>query len=169
MRNTCKLDWKFVQRTNKVDVLDLTIIIDSSNRIYTRSYQKPINIYLYIPPHSAHPPSFTKSLIYSLLLTYFKQHSRHTDFLRMANLLFQKFSNKGYTHNKLSPYFIAAVEKIENNENDPFLKISTPILPTDNRIFFHTPYHPHDISRKEIRNTYKATCESDSSPNGNFQ
>ena len=171
MKNACKLDWTYVQRTKKVDFLDLSIFIDSSNHIHTKTYQKPMNLYLYIPPHSAHPPGLTKSLIYSLLLTYYKQNSIYTDFLHMANLLFQRFANKGHTHDALSTYFIAAIEKIEQTENDPFLQTPPPAQTSDpdNRIFFHLPFHPHDISRKEIRDVYESTCESDTSSNGNFK
>ena len=38
----------------------------------------------------------------------------------------------------------------------------------ENRLFLHIPYHPRDISRKEIRNIYDSTCQSDSG-NGSFK
>ena len=122
MKSACKLDWTVVQRTTKVDFLDLSIYIDSSNHIQTKTYQKPMNLYLYIPPHSAHPPGLTKSLIYSLLLTYYKQNSQYNEFLHMVNLLFQRFSNKGHTHDKLSTYFIAAIEKSKTTKMTPSSK-----------------------------------------------
>ena len=41
-------------------------------------------------------------------------------------------------------------------------------LPMDMEIFYKTPYHPCDISRLEIRNTYKETYEeqTESEPHG---
>ena len=31
----------------------------------------------------------------------------------------------------------------------------------NNRLFFHIPFHPKDVSRQQIRNIYEGTCESD--------
>ena len=38
--------------------------IYQSNRITTNLFEKQLNIYLYIPPHLAHPPRFINGIIY---------------------------------------------------------------------------------------------------------
>ena len=160
MNNTCKLDWTFVERTNSVNFLDLTISIDPLGNISTKTFQKSMNLFLYIPPHSAHPPGLMKSLVFGLLLTYYKQNTHPTDFLNISLLLFQRLINRGHNHDVLTDLFTSAIEKIENKEKDPFKENLATSPPTDNRIFFHTPFHPKDISRQQIRNIYESTCKS---------
>ena len=62
------LKWDFTMPATSVDFLDLTIWIENG-KILTETYQKPNRPYLYIPPHSAHPPGCIKGTIYSLIKT----------------------------------------------------------------------------------------------------
>ena len=43
--------------------MDLTIKIKDLDQIDTRTYQKPMNLYLYIPEASAHPRNVMKGMI----------------------------------------------------------------------------------------------------------
>ena len=65
MNNYPGLTWEFNTPTNKADFMDLTISITNGN-ISTSLFEKPLNLHLYIPPHSAHPPG--------LLPRYCPQH-----------------------------------------------------------------------------------------------
>jgi hypothetical protein len=47
--------------SNKTIFLDLNIELQDS-KISTSTYQKSLNLYLYIPPRSGHPPSCLKGL-----------------------------------------------------------------------------------------------------------
>ncbi|KAL7523454.1 hypothetical protein ACHAWF_000528 [Thalassiosira exigua] len=49
------LEWNIDEPSKQVDFLDLTLCIDC-DRILTKTYQKPINLYRYITPTSAPPP-----------------------------------------------------------------------------------------------------------------
>jgi len=60
------LKWDVSEPSYSVDYLDLTIIL-KNGRITTKTYQKAMNLYLYIPPHSAHPPGMIKGMVYGLL------------------------------------------------------------------------------------------------------
>ena len=168
MNNACKLNWTFVERCKQVDFLDLTIWLDPSGNISTRTFQKPMNLFLYITPDSAHPPGLIKSLVFGLLLTYYKHNTNSSDFLCMTSLLFQRLLNRSHQHNNLSDIFMSAITKIENNTQDIWKKTGTKSTEQENRLFFHIPFHPRDISRKEIRNIYNNTCQSDSG-NGSFK
>ena len=66
------LEWEFEERSLSVDFLDLTISIEG-NRITTRTFQKPMNLYQYLPPTSAHPPWMMRGIIYSLMKKYRRQ------------------------------------------------------------------------------------------------
>jgi hypothetical protein len=51
-----RLKWICNERVTSVTFLDLTITIDATSKtIYTKTYQKPKNLHLYIPAASAHP------------------------------------------------------------------------------------------------------------------
>jgi len=57
------LKWVVQNPTKRIQFLDLDLSLDNS-RITMETYQKPMNLYLYIPPLSAHPPSCFKGLIF---------------------------------------------------------------------------------------------------------
>ena len=72
----------------KVHFLDLSIRLGDDNRIETSTYQKPMNIYQYIPQASAHPLGLGKAMIYGALRRYKLQCSRRADYLHKMCLHF---------------------------------------------------------------------------------
>lgn len=48
------LQWTFTKLCRGGNYLDITIRLDSTMSIWTNLYEKPLNLYLYLPPHSAH-------------------------------------------------------------------------------------------------------------------
>ncbi|KAL7548490.1 hypothetical protein ACHAWF_011773, partial [Thalassiosira exigua] len=54
---------KFDEPSTSVVFLDLNIRIER-NAIKTSTYQKPINLYQYIPPSSAHPPGMMRGIMF---------------------------------------------------------------------------------------------------------
>ncbi|KAL7548762.1 hypothetical protein ACHAWF_012019 [Thalassiosira exigua] len=81
------LTWEFSELSDTVNFLDLTLKI-KGDTIASKTYQKSMNLYQYIPPTSAHPPSMMKGLIYSLMRTYRAQNTKREDYLDMAEKLF---------------------------------------------------------------------------------
>ena len=67
LNNFGKLIWKVSKLSTSVDFLDLTIAIDKNRHVYTKTYEKPMNLYLYIPPASAHPPGIFRSVVFGNL------------------------------------------------------------------------------------------------------
>jgi hypothetical protein len=68
------LRWSIEEPSLSTHFLDLNINIIGSS-ITTSTYQKPLNLYLYIPPLSAHPPSCFKGLIYGEIRRYWTQNN----------------------------------------------------------------------------------------------
>ena len=58
-----ELDWVFEDRKKTVVFLDLRITIQATNTIHTDLYTKALNLYLYLPPRSAHPPGVLYGLV----------------------------------------------------------------------------------------------------------
>ena len=60
------LTWEVSELSPSVDFLDLTLSIEDG-RIVSKTYQKPMNLFLYLPPSSSHPPGCIKGTIYGLI------------------------------------------------------------------------------------------------------
>ena len=62
MQDYYRLEWIFEERSDKLNYMDMTIAI-REDWIVTSLYEKAMNLYLYIPPHSAHPPGVLTGLV----------------------------------------------------------------------------------------------------------
>lgn len=76
------LKWEADELSTSVNFLDLTISIDESYKINTKTYQKAMNLYQYIPPSSAHPKNIMKGIVYSLLRQYKLQNTLKSDYIQ---------------------------------------------------------------------------------------
>ena len=56
------LTWDVSQLSSQVHFMDLTITLQHQS-ISTTLFEKELNLYLYIPPHSAHPPGVLHGLV----------------------------------------------------------------------------------------------------------
>jgi hypothetical protein len=70
LNNWGKLEWVIEELSTTTTFLDLNISIQQS-KILTSTYQKDVNLYLYIPSSSSHPPSCFKGLLASELRRYY--------------------------------------------------------------------------------------------------
>ena len=94
-----------------MDFLELTIKIDPKGNIMTETFQKPMNLFLYITPNSAHSPGLMKGLVFGLLNTYYIQNSKIENFYKMIRLLFQRLQDRGQKAEDLQEISLEAVEK----------------------------------------------------------
>ena len=62
MQDYYGLEWIFEERSKTVNFLDMTISI-REDWIITLLYEKSMILYLYILPHSAHPPGVLTGLV----------------------------------------------------------------------------------------------------------
>ena len=159
LNNQCALTWTSTLLSTSVDFLDLTVTIAPNGYITTKTFQKKMNLFLYIPSNSAHPPGLLKNLVFGLLSTYFNQNKNTKDFLEMTRLLLRRLLNRGHKYETLEPVFQSAVKNIELKANSHFKPTPPPLLQSK-PLFLHLPYHPKDISRKRLRDIYDATCQS---------
>jgi hypothetical protein len=74
LNNWGSLKWVIKEPSHRTHFLDLNIQLDNSS-ITTETYQKSMNLYLYIPPLSAHPHSCFKGLINGELRRYWIQNN----------------------------------------------------------------------------------------------
>ena len=89
--------------------MDLTISIVDGH-LHTTLYEKPQNLYLYLPPHSSHPRGIEAGLIYGQVRCS-RRCSNKADSDTCIKRLFQQLVACGHTPERLIPIFIQA----ENN------------------------------------------------------
>jgi hypothetical protein len=131
--------------------LDLSIELTGST-INTRTHQKDLNLHLYIPPNSAHPPSCLKGLISGEMRRYWLQNNQQ-DFEKMMIKFIENLTARGHSLNNLKPILLNAAANLDNtcqrethNQNQDTL-------------YIHWEYHPLGIQRKDIREIYGKTLE----------
>ena len=139
-----------------------------------------MNPFLYIPGHSAHPPGIVKSLIHGLIQTYHRQNKTRETFNKNVNQLFKRLIARGHLHEDILPIFLQAAIKIDEKNKNKFIArynqksinalqaVKTKTI-TRKDIFFHLPYHPREISRRQIHRIYQNTCDVKDNLNENFQ
>ena len=95
INNWGKLKWTTTGHVQHLNMLDLTIRINPDNKLEFTSYKKEMNLHLYLPPISAHPPDTLQSLIFGLMRSYYIQNSRRADFINTTQLPFTNLLKRG--------------------------------------------------------------------------
>jgi hypothetical protein len=142
------LVWEHSARCTKLDFMDLTLTI-KNQRIHTTLYEKSLNLYLYIPPHSAHPPGVLSGLVMGMVYRIYTLCTDTVDIHLKVRQFYKRLLARGYKPDILRPLFrkAAANAVAPRTENDP--------AHDNNRIFFHLQYHPNDPPSSEIQKAWK--------------
>jgi hypothetical protein len=103
-----QLTWVLSPHQSVVNFLDLTLSINPDDgSIRARLFEKYLNLYLYLPPHSAHSPGILRGFVVGMLYHIYSLTSdpfdRHTDIRN----LFSRLRNRGYCRDALLPVFEA--------------------------------------------------------------
>ena len=115
------LTWDIEDPTTTVDFLDLTIRIEN-NKITTKTYQKELNLYQYIPPRSCHPPGMMEGIVYSLMRTYRRHNTKTSDYYDMATKLFHRHVARGWDKAVMKEYILKADHKLNSfSGNGPYM------------------------------------------------
>jgi hypothetical protein len=154
------LDWIVEPLSNKVDFLDLTIEINKDQRISTKTYEKPMNLHLYIPPASAHPPGVLKSIVFGNLQRYRWHNTSNDDYVAQVRRFSQRLIARGHSPETVRQYCMEAASSIDSIERAG-RKTRDTADPSDT-LFFHWEYHPRGISRQLIRREYNERCAATS-------
>jgi hypothetical protein len=144
------LSWTFTNLTKQVDFLDVTCSFTSIGKISTQLFEKALNLYLYLPPHSAHPPGCLKGLIIGTFRRINRLTSDPKIRLSQFRSLYKRLRARGYTPDILQPLFETALTN--STARPPTLSGDRP-----NPIFLHIPFHPLDppssVPQKVFRET----------------
>jgi hypothetical protein len=160
------LTWEFEEPSQSVAFLDLFITIEQ-NKITTKTYQKVMNLYQYIPPMSAHPPNMIRGIIYSLMRNYYRQNTREKDYHDMAVKLYERHVARGWDKRLMKSLILAASERIRTlpplptvqQHPPPTTEINLNNKKEPDTIYLHWEYHPNDLLQNKIRSIYNSTLQ----------
>ena len=157
------LKWIFSPKSTQVDFLDITISIQN-NEIRTTLFEKSLNLYLYIPPHSAHPPGVLTGLVIGNCHRIHTLCTQPEDKDALLRQFFSRLRARGYSTTTLLPLF-------ERAHLLSITPLAAPIVetPSDDddemkrKIFFHLQYHPDSPNSCELQEAWKRTIMQPSS------
>jgi len=148
----CQLSWETAGLSKSVTFLDLTISLHQDNTIHIKTFQKPTNLHLYIPPNSAHPPGVLKSIIYGNLRRYWLQNTDITDFITVTQQFANRLSARGYDKQTIVHLFSEAAKRLDGT-------IIAKKRAENNTIYLHWTWHPRDIKKSTLRAVFNGTLK----------
>jgi hypothetical protein len=148
LNNWGNLKWKVEEPSTRSTFLDLDIQLQNKRFIF-KTYQKDMNLYLYIPPSSAHPPSCFKGLIAGELRRYWLQNNP-SNFQDILSSFIQRLVARGHTINSITPILLNAAELLDKGHHNEAPSKAT----GDDTLFIHRVFHPYGLSRTDIRYLY---------------
>ena len=148
------LTWEFEDPSDKVNFMDLSITIQNRH-VSTSLFEKPLNLHLYIPPHSAHPPGLLPGIVHSTLFRIFTLCSDHDDRVLRTRVFFKRLQARGYKSDQIKSLFYKAITRAE--------QYSGPTNSTRNdhtSVIFHLPFHPNDPPSYKIQQAWRDNIAS---------
>ncbi len=145
------LEWAIEDPSRRTNFLDLDISI-KGNFITTSTFQKAMNLYLYIPPLSAHPPSCFKGLIAGELRRYYLQNNTE-DFKEILTKFIGRLLDRGHNIEDISPLLLQAANNLDRQP------INRATDTGQSTLYIHWTHHPKGPQRRDIRHIYNDTLK----------
>ena len=149
------LRWEFTTAATTIDFLDVTLTINNGC-IDTCLYEKELNLYLYLPPSSAHPPGVLKGLVHGMIYRIIRLTSDKTKQKEFISALYNRLLYRGYSPKQMQSLFADSIKRINDNATHDN-KLQVVQETKDNPIILHVPYHPLLASSQKIQCLFKKT------------
>ena len=164
------LTWSTPEPSQSVVFLDMTVSIEGG-RVVTCTYQKPMNLYLYIPPASNHSPKQTRAIIFQLMKRYRLQNTKFKDYAKYTMLLYRRLLARGHLPDKTWPYFREAHQKIQlqlesqpeqQQQESTLPRLNPNNLPTNEPrpSYLHFVYDKYDVPGRVVQQLHEKHCSS---------
>jgi hypothetical protein len=154
-----KIRWEFTERSHQAIFLDLLITIGNDHKISTKIYEKPLNLYLYLPPHSTHPSGVLKGLVYGSITRIYRLTSDRNVCKDNLNDLFLRLKARGHKSDQLLPLFKDALLRLRTRqlqaETQADATLEEKEETEEKRVFFHLQYHPMDPPSNHIQQLFR--------------
>jgi hypothetical protein len=168
--NYGKLTWEFTELSCTINFLDLDISLQENGTITTSLYEKALNLYLYLPPHSAHAPGVLRGLVSGMLLRIKRLTSNPEAVHPCVKLFYRRLLQRGYNSSVILPlfqkYFRTRVPRIKDSSGTLFLHVKYhPLDPPSQLIQSHFRElirdRPGDLPLSELLNRHQEPCKID--------
>ena len=150
------LEWKIIESNKSADFMDLTITL-KNGKIQTTLFEKSLNLYLYIPPHSAHPPGVLNGIIFGQIHRIFTLCSERADIKTSVNQFLVRLLQRGYQRPTVLPIFYKAI-----HHNSPTMIAKRAlqqegILQDSDRkqVYLHMKYHPNNAPSYKFQQAWR--------------
>jgi hypothetical protein len=167
VNNYHSLEWIFTPLNSSVDFMDLTITI-ANNKFGITLFKKALNLYLYIPPTSSHPPGVATGLVFSMILRICKLCSKVSDAQRRIKTFFRRLLRRGYPKDFLISLFAKATENAHRYLRCTMAQSKAAedakLIQNHRRVFFYLPYHPIGNPTHPERQSYVSTRQGSTQP-----
>ena len=125
-------------------------------KILTSLFSKPLNLYLYIPPHSCHSHGIIQGLAHGYFIRIHMLCSREAGIVKESELFIQRLQARGYDTNELSPFLLAAETNAEEYARRFFSGKDSKSKSKSNRnVYFHVTFHPSHPN-KETKEAWRS-------------
>ena len=125
-------------------------MIPAGNPIDTRLYEKALNLYLYLPPASAHPPGVLKGLIYGGCCRIHRLTTCPLLRRQYVQRFYERLLARGYASTTVVPLINTAVSRL-SAPTTPLVGTAPPLRP----LFLHVDYHPEDSTSQDIQRAFR--------------
>jgi hypothetical protein len=147
------LTWETEERSLSCIFMDLTITIHDS-KIATSLYSKPLNLYLYLPPQSSHPPGVLSGLISGMIFRIYTLCSDLTDVRVRLQDFWNRLLARGYTAITITTLFSKGIDNARRYIDPAIPATMTEHVPN---LFLHLRYHPQDPAPEVLQRAWKDT------------
>ncbi len=152
MNSFCSLEWEFTTLTKStINFLDVQLLITPTG-IKSTLYKKPMTLYLYLPPLSAHAPDVLRGLIIGMTKRIYALTTELSDQEQALRRLLLQLRNRSYDPFILRPLFQLAISKAHSNQ-----ATTTDSNNEKVRCFLHLIYHPKDPPSQSIQKIFRKT------------
>ena len=136
--------------------MDLTLsLVDG--KVESKTFQKKMNLFLYLPATSAHPQGCIKGTIYGLIGRYYAQNTHRKDYIYFVVTLYRHLLDRSWDREFIRRLILEATSTIESRSTAT-TPASSRVKDDEENLFIHLEYHPNDISRKKLKAFYEEHC-----------
>jgi len=150
------LSWTFSDKETDAIFLDINISLNDGH-ITTKIYEKPLNLHLYIPPHSCHSPGVLKGFIFGCANRANALCTNKDDRMPFMRKTFSRLLDRGHDPISIRPMFKEAFTTIfgmGSNSTQPARNTNKKRSGTP--LFLHLPYNPADPHSSRIQTAFKS-------------